>query len=522
MGDRSVPSLRSAVVSCVVAVGLMAPLLATSPAGAAPRCSTPPKPMSFAPKTIIDENRAGGEPSIQSLADGSLLYASHAGTTHFYTPAGTQPKTSAFFANYEGQTYVWRSTDDGETWTFVKRTVPANVPASGFSDPDFAVDSAGNVYYSEINLVNIAVSSSSDNGKSFTLQNFFGEVLTDRQWSEADEEGVLYITGNSSGGGTFPTKPVGNSGHMMYKSVDGGKTFTAGQAIRGGLGDIKVDKSDGTVYEASLQGDTLWMSILRGARAGDLSPIQMPIAGGVRMLGHWPAIDIDDEGNLYITWDESGRGSRPAGIYYSYSTNRGMSWAEPVRVDADGRTDTWPWIAVGDPGRVGIAWLQADEPLPNHNAQSSGTHGWRIAAAQTLTGLGCDSGLAPSFTPTMMTSEPVHRGTICQGGTACQAQAIDRRLGDYFTIDVDTDGMLVAAYSDTSRGGAVSLPGFSRQSGGPSFLASGDDDAGPRVLGRRQGRVLPRTGLGEGWVALLATMLVVGALATRRWSARGA
>jgi hypothetical protein len=55
------------------------------------------------------------------------------------------------------------------------------------------------------------------------------------------------------------------------------------------------------------------------------------------------------------------------------------------------------------------------------------------------------------------------------GGTICQAQAIDRRLGDYFTIDIDTSGGLVAAYSDTRQGGAVSLPSFLRQTAGPKF-----------------------------------------------------
>ena len=56
------------------------------------------------------------------------------------------------------------------------------------------------------------------------------------------------------------------------------------------------------------------------------------------------------------------------------------------------------------------------------------------------------------------------------GGTTCQAQLIDRRLGDYFTIDIDTTGALVAAYSDTRQGGAVSLPAFLRQTGGTSFF----------------------------------------------------
>jgi hypothetical protein len=71
---------------------------------------------------------------------------------------------------------------------------------------------------------------------------------------------------------------------------------------------------------------------------------------------------------------------------------------------------------------------------------------------------------------TKATPAPFHVGTVCMGGTVCQAEVVDRRLGDYFTIDVDTNGNLVAAYSDTRQGGSVALPAFLKQSGGTSFL----------------------------------------------------
>jgi hypothetical protein len=60
-------------------------------------------------------------------------------------------------------------------------------------------------------------------------------------------------------------------------------------------------------------------------------------------------------------------------------------------------------------------------------------------------------------------------GTVCTGGTICQAEVIDRWLGDYFVIDIDWSGALVAAYFDTRQGGSVALPAFFRQTGGTSF-----------------------------------------------------
>jgi len=440
-------------------------------------CGAPPEAMSFAPQDYVDTERAGGEPTVEMHPDGTLLYGGHAGTTHFYAPEVGDEDSAAFAQNYRGQTYLWWSADGGDTWTFVDRTLPpSGVPNSGFSDPDFAVDAAGSIYASEINLVNVAMSKSTDSGRSYTLQNFFAQTLTDRQWSEADRADEVYLVGNPTGGGTFPTDPVGHLDHTIYKSIDGGQTFSAGEDDPGGLGDIQVDKSTGTVYEGNLVEGTLSMAAFRNAREGRLSVEDRElntIAEGVDMeiTSHWPSLDVDPAGNVYITWSEDGGGAREAGIYYSYSTDQGRTWAPPTLVDpgSDG-TDIWPWLAVGDSGRVAVAWFEADVALPDHDAQTPGDHGWRVIAAQTLNGLGCDASPTPGFSEATATPEPIHTGTVCTGGTICQAQGIDRRLGDYFSIEIDNEGFMWAGYSDTRQGGAVALPGFVRQSGGPSFL----------------------------------------------------
>ncbi len=468
-----------AVAALLLVAGAGATITPT--AAAANTCAKPPK-MVFDKQTYVDETRAGGEPIVLTMPNGTLLYGSHAGTTHFYSPTVGDADSAAFGQNYRGQTYYWRSDSDGKEWEFVDRTVPpSNVPGTGFSDPDFAYDKEGNVYVSEINLANVAVSSSTDDGKSYQLQNAGAMTITDRQWSEADEDGVVYLVGNSLGGGTFPGKPAGNVGHVLYKSVDGGKTFTNGFADGDGLGDLRVDKRNGTLYEAYYQDPgsdpriaDLQMAAYRNARNENFTTAVEPelnvVAEGVNMLAHWPSFDLDPSGNLYITWDEKGAGDRAAGIYYSWSTNRGRTWAKPIRVDKDAKTSIWPWLAVGDNGRVAIGWLEADKQLPDENAETTGDHGWRVVVAATTTGLGCGRGTKPGFSVTVATPDPIHKGTICQGGTACQAAAIDRRLGDYFSIEIDGKGRVYAAYSDTRKGGSVSLPGFVRQKGGAKLL----------------------------------------------------
>jgi hypothetical protein len=480
-----------ATLIAALAAALVASTAAAPVARAQSACPSP-EPMSFGQQGFVDRTRAGGEPTVTQHPDGTLLYGAHAGTTHFYSLAAADEGSTAFGQNYTGQTYIWWSQDDGKTWNFSPRTLPpSNAAMSGFSDPEWAIDTAGQVYSSEINLANVAISKSTDSGKSWTLQNFFGEILTDRQWKDADLKDHVYMNGNSFGGGTFPNQPVAGTGHFIYKSIDGGKTFPYYVQATGGIGDLIVDKRNGTLYETHNDG-TLSMWAWRNARANDLeNHTEHVIAEGVSMLAHWPAFDIDAEGNLYVTWDESGNGDRQAGIYYSFSSDEGRTWAPAQRVSATTNTQIWPWITVGDKGKAAIAWFEADEALPGHDAETPGDHGWRVVMAGTENGLGCASSSTPGWAVSTATKDPIHRGTICQGGTTCQAQAIDRRLGDFFTIDVDMKGRVWAGYSDTSQGGATSLPGFVRQEGGPLFRGA---SATPGGTPPSQENLLPETG----------------------------
>ena len=529
------------LLTCVAAAAAAMSGVTHSTAASTATCPAPPA-LTFGEPKYVDMGRAGGEPIVFTYPDGTLLYGAHAGSTHFYTPAAGDTDTAAFGENYQGQTYYWYSDTNGGEWAFSPRLDANNAPMTGFSDPEFAYDSAGNVYVSEINLVNVAVSKSSDKGHSYQLQNATANIFTDRQWTEGDTENVVYLVSNPTGpGGTV--SPGGdpykvNSGHTMYKSTDGGKTWTSGFADPNGLGDIRVDKRNGTVYEAHLSGSELSIAAFRDARNQDfktkVEPDKNVVFDDVHMLSHWPAFDVDDDGNVYITWDENGAGDLDAGIYYSYSTDGARTWANPIRVDTDEKTDIWPWIGVGDAGRVGIAWLQADVELPGQDAETPGEHGWRVVGATTITGLGCGAGTAPTWSRAVMTPEPMHTGTVCMGGTTCQATATDRRLGDYFSVDVDGTGMLYAGYSDTRQGGSVSLPAFVRQSAGAPLLAGGTTggDAGkggtttpPKTVTEpaqpRTAPPLAATGLD---LALPATagLLAMAAYATHRRRRRAA
>lgn len=536
------PSLTGTaiVVSGVLLAG--APLMTAEPAGAAAAqvagttCPAPADAPTFE-MAYIDESRAGGEPLITVHPEGQLIWGSHAGTTHFYTPAAPSPTTTAFVENYEGQTYSYVS-EDGVEFEFVPRRGPgegdvaplSGLPATGFSDPEFAIDAAGNVYSSEINLANVAVYKSTDGGRSYGLQNVFAFTVSDRQWMEADREDELYMTANGFGGGSFPGEPVGNLlNHFLAKSTDGGVTWGAASTTNpDGVGDLRIDRARGILYELAVSAD----GDIRVARYPDIREEEtdftvefLPVVDGVGLTGVQrlidPTLDIDDEGNIYVTWSDNGAGERPAGIYYAASSDLGETFSPPVRVDPDANADVWPWIAVGDPGHVVVTWLQGDRVVEGELPGEEGGDDvqWNVVTATTSTGLGCDRSDAAGFRVTTASSEPVHTGTICQHGTLCQTDATDRRLGDYFSVVAANDGDIHIAVSDTRQGGAVALPLHIRQVGGPNLAAAppATSPAAPPAPGAETpGPSLPTTGDGAVMVGLGLVLVAFGLTRRRR------
>jgi hypothetical protein len=484
-----------------------------------PECNRPTVPMRFT-TDYIDTERAGGEPIVTTHPDGGLLWGSHAGTTHFFTPEAGDGTTSAFLENYEGQTYQYRSDDGGISWDFVPRTPistldpTSGLPNSGFSDPEFAIDTAGNVYISEINLANIAISKSTDGGRSYQLQSLAEITMSDRQWMEADEEDVLWFVANTFGGGsTSSGNPVtGSLNHHLYKSTDGGVTFSEPQDLGGQQSsDIEIDKTDGRLYELhSTDGELhLWIApaardqvppevafLNRDGTTEAPRPSDPPVIADRydRKTSIGPTLDIDPHGNLWVVWDDDGGNGREPGIWFTYSLDRGMTWAEAERLNQGSDTTFWPWIAAGERGAVAV-WLQHDGEAAGNEPQNA-TGDWVVMASQIKR---CERGnsgqvhVSAPGAPVQASFDRVHTGTICTGGTFCQAQAIDRRLGDYFANAIDRDGNVYISVSDTRQGGGVALPFVIRQVGGPTVgdpYANGDvwGDA----LGWEEGR--PDTG----------------------------
>src|SRR5262249_25437325 len=162
----------------------------------------------FGTPVYVDQELAGGEPTVfADTIHGTLVYTAHEGTTHLYRDGLTSSPWGdfSFVSNYCNQVNVWVSTDGGTNWQrdrYLDSPCPTS-PAinTGFSDPDLTMDAAGRLYDTGIDLVNDALFSSIDGGRTWdqgTPQCHDG----DRPWLAAAGPNTVSLgTGPPEGAG---------------------------------------------------------------------------------------------------------------------------------------------------------------------------------------------------------------------------------------------------------------------------------------------------------------------------------
>ncbi len=178
----------------------------------------------FSSPQYVDTALAGGEPLIMANPlHGTLVYSSHEGTTHLYRDGIVNSPFGdfQFVANYCNQVNIWTSSDNGVTWQrdkYMDSPCPTS-PAinTGFSDPDLTNDASGRIYDTGIDLVNDAVFSSGDGGKTFdegTPQCHDG----DRPWLAGGKANEVFMSTDTE---------EGTPSHQMFQSTDGGQTCSS-------------------------------------------------------------------------------------------------------------------------------------------------------------------------------------------------------------------------------------------------------------------------------------------------------
>ncbi len=327
----------------------------------------------------------------------------------------------------------------GQPDAFSPATTEAELGGDGGGDIDLAVPFSlppgqpdPTIAFSSLIAANISTGKSSDRAATFQknpLGNGTGGIITDdRQWHEFLGSTSVYMW----------YRTLAPAVTQIQRSDDGGLTYgpavTAGQTTQ--VGPIDVHQATGIVYAGTSQG-----TVVVGTPASLAVP---PTSYTVNQAATDPngvahlffvtkvADDGTPNGTVYVCY------SNDADILLKHSTDKGVTWSDPVRVNNVGtNTNVFPWMETGPtPGSVGIVWFGTQ-------GANDDTAEWRVYYAQSFD--------ANSNTPTFRNvevTEPehiIHASNISEGGLT---GANNRNLIDYFQVSFDPQGAAVIAYTD--------------------------------------------------------------------------
>lgn len=229
---------------------------------------------------------------------------------------------------YEGQIFLARSHDLGETW----ETSALPRVARDVDDGEFGLDALPSIAVDPNDADHVHVAWSSNWG-TWTLRE---EV---RQGLEYYWDIVIrpYVASSTDGGQSFSDAPPASI--YLAVSRDGGGTYESSSIYT-------EPEPDGTSYA--------WI---------------------------WPARGAIDHrnGNLYVVWEQLSNAGQPVSISTIRSTDGGHTWSDPTAVnDVQQRRSTgmelFPDISVAPNGRVDIAWYDSrNDPTVDLDADDGGS-----------------------------------------------------------------------------------------------------------------------------------------------------
>ena len=310
---------------------------------------------------------------------------------------------------------VYKSTDKGQTW-FCPQT---NLPAETGPCP---------------------VTVMAGGGPAQTYPDSFAGNVTTRGMVDPKDHNSIYMAYADSPAAKSLSAPPTRldtelSRFRMAVSHDGGHSWMANTDSTGN-GTV-LDANDGRYFPVSTAG------------------------GDDNVLAHiFIASAMDTQGGLYALFSLRLGGHTETHIYLMTSTDHGLTWSAPHQVDSgDINSAVFPAIAVGDPGRVAMAWYGSK----THDFND--THAlWSMMTASTTDGLSAH----PTFHQSRMSGPfPVHGADVCQAGTLCAVTGGNRDLADYQTGAVDPCGWATFVYTDDYSGSGSTI--VARQVGGTNL-----------------------------------------------------
>ncbi len=351
---------------------------------------TPP-----APADVLTNNNTGSTGAANFTQSETSVVAFGNTVLIAYNDSGSNAGGTNKFTGFS------RSTDGGNTFTDGGTLPTASVGDAG--DPVLARNNVtGRIYlatlqFSSTPINGIDVFHSDDNGQTWSapVQGAPGKPASpsfnqDKEWIAVDNaagsgQGNVYLVERDFGSG---------NGIFFFRSTDGGNTFgpNGGTLIASGnqgafvaVGpDHSVDVfwwagSTLQMRKSTDQGQTFGAPVtvatgLVGGTNGDLGLTGIrqgtTVASGFRSSEFPHAAVNPVNGNIYVTYDNKGAGADKADVFLVQSTNGGVTWSAPLKVNDDTTaTDQWqPTLAVSPDGtKLGVFYYSRQEDPTGNN-----------------------------------------------------------------------------------------------------------------------------------------------------------
>lgn len=283
--------------------------------------------------------------------------------------------------------------------------IRGNVPFTGYrvaGDPCMTFDGLGNLFYLTMyedlngNVIGNVVGKSTNKGVSFiNYVSAFVAGSNDKPWIVADQ------TGGPFANYIYVGQWQPGSGMKITRSTNGGASYTSPVSVSGNQGAYVTIGPNGAtpggyVYFGCITSNNIsfYRSGDGGATFNSLGNAVSGIAGpGTQYNGRWtvksthirtdyfPRMAADNSnsstrGYVYITYAANPVGPDLADIYLIRSTNYGVNWSAPVRVNDDASTsDQWmPTIAVDkNSGKIFLSWYDSRNDPNNLLTELYGT-----------------------------------------------------------------------------------------------------------------------------------------------------
>jgi hypothetical protein len=271
------------------------------------------------------------------------------------------------------------STDGGQSWTF-----PGVIQPGIFrSDPVLDADNNGNLFYYSLSTATgytCELFKSIDGGA--TWQGPVPAYGGDKGWMTIDRNG-----GIGEGNIYCFSRDDVSTIIVMTRSINGGQSFQPLVNVpeNPGRGTIAVGVN-GELYAAGRSFNSGQFTLARSSNAPDsqATPVfefstQLNLGGQFSayagpnpngLLGQTivacPNLDGSGDSSVYVLSSVDPPGIDSLDVYFIRSTNRGVSWSTPVRVNDDPGTSAWQWfgtLSVAPYGRIDVIWLDTrDNP----------------------------------------------------------------------------------------------------------------------------------------------------------------